>query len=326
MEKDLSLEILREVLQAERRIRPYIRETYLEHSPYLSDLSGANVYCKLENLQYTGSFKFRGAMNKLLSLPKEDREKGVVAASTGNHGAAVARSAGILGIEAVIFVPEGTDPSKVQAIERYGAEVRYHGSDCVESEVFARKFVERNALTYIPPYNDPQVIGGQGTIGVELSRQMERIDAVFASVGGGGLISGIASYLKVVSPSTEIIGCSPENSQVMVRSVEAGHILDLPSLPTLSDGTAGGIEEGSITFDLCRSLVDEFVTVSEAEIRESLISFVSSHHMLIEGAAAVAIASFLKIKDRFEGKEVAIVICGANIGLEKLGHVLQEAG
>ncbi len=320
-----GLEVLREVLRAERRIRPYVRETYLEHSTYLSRLSGANVYCKLENLQYTGSFKARGAMNKLLSLSGEQRERGIVAASTGNHGAAVARSAGILGVDATIFVPNGTDASKIRAIESYGAKVRYYGDDCVESEVFARRFAEENGLVYVPPYNDLQVIGGQGTVGVEILRQLSEVDAIFASVGGGGLISGIAAYVKAVSPSTEIVGCSPENSQVMVQSVKAGRILDIPSLPTLSDGTAGGVEEGSITFDLCSSLVDRFVTVSEEEIRESLLAFMEAHHMLIEGAAAVAIASFLKLRDEFRGKNVVVVICGANIGIEKLRDVLQEA-
>jgi threonine dehydratase len=324
MGSNLREEILKEVLRAEHRIRPYIRETYLERSLYLSQLSGADVYCKLENLQYTGSFKARGAMNKLLSLSPEVRERGVIAASTGNHGAAVARSATILNVKATIFVPNDSDSSKVQAIERYGAEVRFHGDDCVEAEVFARTFAADNGLTYIPPYNDPQVIGGQGTIGIELARQMDRIDAVFAAVGGGGLISGIASYLKAVSPSIEIIGCSPENSQVMVQSVKAGRILDTPSLPTLSDGTAGGIEEGSITFDLCKDLMDEFVTVSEEEIRESLVEFMNAHHMLIEGAAAVAVASFLKLKERYRGKKVAIVICGANISMDKLQKVLLQ--
>lgn len=316
------MDILEEVLQAEGRIRPYIRETILEYSTYLSQVGGANVYCKLENLQYAGSFKARGAMNKLLSLNPEELTRGVVTASTGNHGLAVARSMRELNATGIVFVTENASPSKVQAIERLGGDVRHYGKDCLATEVYARQYAARNRMIYVPPYNDPQVIGGQGTIGVELARQLDKIDAVFVSLGGGGLISGVATYLKSIHPEIQIIGCSPENSQVMVQSVKAGRVLDLPSLPTLSDGTAGGVEPGSITFDLCRKLVDEYVTVREDEIRENLRLFMETHHMLIEGAAAVAVASYLKIRDRFAGNNLVIVICGANISPETLKEVL----
>jgi len=316
------MDVVKKVLRAKERIRPYIRETILEHSAFLSQLGDANVYCKLENLQYTGSFKARGAMNKLLSLTTAELARGIVTASTGNHGVAVARSANELNASGIVFVPEGSSPSKVRAIERLGAQVRYYGQDCAETEAYARRYAAENHMTYVSPYNDPQVIAGQGTIGVELVRQLDRMDAVYVSLGGGGLISGIAGYLKSVQPNVQIVGCSPENSQVMIQSVRAGRILDLPSLPTLSDGTAGGIEAGSITFELCRELVDEYVTVTEDEIVEGLRLFMETHHMLIEGAAAVAIASYLKTRDRTLGENVVIVICGANISLETLRKVL----
>ena len=177
-------------------------------------------------------------------------------------------------------------------------------------------------MTYISPYNDLQVAAGQGTIGIELARQLDTFDAVFVSLGGGGLISGIAGYLKSINPNVHIIGCSPENSQVMIQSVKAGKILDLPSLPTLSDGTAGGLEPGAITFELCQALVDDYITVTEDEIKESLRLFMQTHHMMIEGAAAVAIASYLKMFERFKGKNVVIIICGANISLEILKGIL----
>ena len=181
-------------------------------------------------------------------------------------------------------------------------------------------------MTYVSPYNDPQVIGGQGTIGVELARQLDRIDAIYVALGGGGLVSGIAGYLKSVQPGVQVIGCSPQHSQVMVQSIAAGRILDLPSLPTLSDGTAGGIEAGSITFELCRDLVDDYVTVTEDEIAASLRFFLATHHMLIEGAAAVAVAAYLKTRERWAGTQsnVVLVICGANISLETLQNILQE--
>jgi len=316
------MDIAKEVIAAEKRIRPYIRETILEYSPYYSQLAEANVHFKLENLQHTGSFKLRGAMNKMLLLTPAQRERGVVTASTGNHGAAVAYGLGKLGAKCIVFVPDNASPGKVQAIERLGAEVRHFGADTADTETHARKFAEQNRLTYIPPYNDFQVISGQGTIAVELVKELNNIHTVFVALGGGGLISGIAGYLKSIHPGIEILGCSPQNSQVMIRSVGAGKILDLPSLPTISDGTAGGIEPGAVTFDLCRDLVDDYETVTEEEIKESLRKFLQTQHMLIEGAAAVAVAAMEKRRDRLAGKNVIVIICGANISVETLKTVL----
>lgn len=314
--------VYQDVLQAERRIRPHIRETYLDYSTYFSQMGGANVYFKLENLQHTGSFKVRGAMNKVLSLTEEERAQGVVTASTGNHGAAVAFSLGKLGARGIVFVPENAVQTKVEAMERLGVEVRYFGMDTVDTEAHARAVAARHNMIYVPPYNDRDVIGGQGTIGLELTRQLEQIDAVFVALGGGGLISGIAGYLKSVHPDVQVIACSPENSQVMIQSVQAGRILELPSLPTLSDGTAGGVEPNSMTFELCRELVDQYVTVTEEEIKESLVRFMQAQHMLIEGSAAVALAAYLQTRDEWVGKNVVIVLCGANLSLRVLKEVL----
>ena len=316
------MDIAKEVIAAEKRIRPYIRETILEYSPYYSRLAEANVHFKLENLQHTGSFKLRGAMNKMLLLTPAQRERGVVTASTGNHGAAVAYGLGKLGAKCIVFVPENASPGKVEAIERLGAEVHHFGDDTADTEAQARKFAEQNRMTYIPPYNDFQVISGQGTIAVELVKELNNIHSVFVALGGGGLISGIAGYLKSIHPGIEIFGCSPQNSQVMIRSVSAGKILDLPSLPTISDGTAGGIEPGAVTFNLCRDRVDDYETVTEEEIKESLREFLQTQHMLIEGAAAVAVAAMVKRRDGLAGKNVVVIICGANISLETLKTVI----
>lgn len=315
------LDIPREVRLAESRIRPYVRETWLEPAPFLCG-DGAQVHCKLENLQHTGSFKVRGALNKLLALPGRELAKGVVAASTGNHGAAVAHALKVLGGSGVVFVPQKTVGPKLDAMRSLGVEIRFAGRDCVEAENTARSFARDRGLTYVSPYNDPEIIGGQGTIGLELQRQLERIDVVLASLGGGGLISGIAGFLKAVDPNVKIIGCSPENSAVMIESQKAGKILDLPSRPTLSDGTAGGIEPGAITFALCRELVDDYVTVTEAEIAASLRQFLERQRFLIEGAAAVALAGFTKLREQFSGQQVVIVICGANISLSTLREIL----
>ena len=315
-------ELAEAVAAAERRIRPFVRETTLEHSSDLSRRGRADVFLKLENLQHTGSFKVRGAMNKLLSLSETERARGVVAASTGNHGSAVAYSLNRLGAPGVVFVPEDASPSKLQAIEQRGVEVRRVAGDPLEAEIRGRQYADEQGMTYISPYNSWQVVAGQGTVGVELERQCRQIDAVYAALGGGGLISGIAGYLKSSHPGLQVVGCSPENSPVMIQSVRAGRIVEAPSLPTLSDSTAGGVEEGAITFDLCRELVDDYVTVSEEEIRENLLSFMEAHHLLIEGAAAVAVAGYLKTRERVAGQNVAVVICGANISLETLRSIL----
>ncbi len=310
------------VLEAAQRIRPYLRQTILEPSPAYSQDTGASVFLKCENLQHTGSFKARGALNKLLSLNEAEQKRGIVTASTGNHGAACAFALQQVGAHGIVFVPETAVTAKLAAIRRLGAEIRTFGTDSVETERHARAFAAAHNMIYIPPYNDPAVIAGQGTIALELVQQLPGLDAVFASVGGGGLIGGIAAYLKAVRPSVQVIGCSPENSQVMAQSVAAGELLDLPSLPTLSDGTAGGVEPASMTFPLCRDNVDQFISVTEEEIAASLREFMSIHHMLIEGAAAVALAAFLKIAHDFVDKQVAIVLCGANISPETLKKIL----
>lgn len=310
------------VPEAMERIEPYVRRTILDPSAYYSQRTGADVYFKCENLQHTGSFKARGALSKILSLSPQERAKGIVTASTGNHGAACAFAMQQVGAGGIVFVPETALETKLATIRRLGAEIRAFGQDSVETETHARAFAETHGKTYVPPYNDPFVIGGQGTIAMELIDQLPDLDAVFVAVGGGGLIGGIAAYLKVVKPDVRIYGCSPENSQVMAQSVAAGELLDLPSLPTLSDGTAGGVETGSITFPLCRDFVDDYISVSEAEIATSLREFLGAQHMLIEGSAAVPIAAFLKVADQLEGKRIAIVLCGANISLETLKEIL----
>jgi threonine dehydratase len=307
---------------AEARVRPYILETPVEPSVTLGGPVGATVHLKLENLQRTGSFKLRGAMNRLLTLSPAERERGVVAASSGNHGAAVAWGLQALGMRGTIFVPENASPAKVAAIRERGAEVRTYGDDSGLTEVFARKYAAENRLVYISPYNDEAVVAGQGTIGLELAWQIRRFDAVFVALGGGGLIGGIGACLKGAEGDVEMVACSPENSAVMHHSIEAGRILEMESRPTLSDGTAGAVEAGAVTLGLCRRVVDRRVLVTEEEIAEALRLVIGRHHSLIEGAAAVAVAGFLKEADRYRGRHVVIVLCGANMALETLRSIL----
>ena len=307
---------------AANRIGEYIRETPLDYSPYFSQLTGANVYLKLENLQHTGSFKLRGAFNKLLLLTAEERQVGCVTASSGNHGAAIAYAMEKLGVNGVIFVPEQTSPTKVDAIKLAGGDVRFFGTDGLDTEMHAREYAAQNGMTYLSPYNDAAVIAGQGTCGVEIAKQLPVVDAVFIAVGGGGLISGVGSFLKSVNPGTRIVSCQPAASAVMTESVKAGEILDLPSEKTLSDGTAGGIEAGAITFDICRNICDEYEVVSEDQIADAMRMFIDSHHMLPEGAAGVAIAGLIASAEEYAGKNVVIIICGGNVSRDTLKKVI----
>ncbi|MDH3403908.1 MAG: threonine/serine dehydratase [Acidobacteriota bacterium] len=309
---------------AHERIAPHVRRTPVEPSPWLSAATGAEVWVKLESHQITGSFKARGAVNRVLAADLETRRRGFVAASTGNHGAALAYAAGLVGAPATVFVPATADPDKVRRLRASAVRVEVAGQDCVEAEAAARAAARSEGATYVSPYNDPAVVAGQGTVGRELAAQVPGLDAVFVALGGGGLLGGCAAWLKAARPETEIVACSPRNSAVMMRSLAAGRILDLPSLPTLSDGTAGGVEPGAITFELCRELIDRQVEVEEAAIAWALRAFVGHHHALIEGAAAVPIAALLAMERNFAGRKVAVVLCGANIAPAKLGEILRD--
>ena len=305
---------------AYNNIKKYIVKTPLIHSKNLSSISDSNVFLKLENFQHTGSFKLRGAMNKILNLP--DKSIGVVAASSGNHGAAVAYSLRNLKMKGLVYVPENAVPSKVKLMKKYGVEVRYSGNDCLIAESSAISYAEENNLSFVSPYNDIDVISGQGTIGVEMINQMKDLDVVFITVGGGGLISGVGGYLKSINSNIKIIGCSPENSPVMKISLNKGKIIEFESLPTLSEGSAGGIERDSITYNFCEEFIDDFYLVSEEEIVENIKFFIANEKLLIEGAAAVSVAAFLKNKKLFKGMNVGIVICGGNIGNDTLKSIL----
>lgn len=311
--------------QAAERMADLIVRTPLSRSASFSDDLGAEVFFKLENVQKTGSFKLRGATNRLLTLSDEQRALGCVAASSGNHGAAVACAMQELGVAGIIFVPEQTSPAKVEKIKRYGGDVRFFGTDGLDTEQHAREYAESHGMFYLSPYNDEEVIAGQGTCGLEIVSEMPDVDAVFIAVGGGGLIGGAASVLKAHNPDIEIYGCQPLASPVMTRSIEAGEILDLPSESTLSDGTAGGIEAGAVTFPLNQAVVDHWVVVDEQQIIEAMQAFMAEEEDVIEGAAGVAVAGLLAQRNAVKGKKVVVVICGGNISTEMLMSVTGNA-
>lgn len=308
------------IAEAEQRIRPHVRETPVARSLALSEATGADVWLKCENLQVTGSFKVRGATNTVLALPDHDRRRGVIAASSGNHGIAVAHACAALGVPATVYVPEFASAAKVAAMRRLGATVEPFGSDGLDTEVEARRVAVSMGRAYLSPYNDIAVIAGQGTIGIELRRQVDDIQAVVIAVGGGGLIGGMAADVKHHLPNVRVIGAQPSSSRVMMESIRAGRIVDIPSAQTLSDGTAGGVEADSITFPLCRDLVDDWVSVEEPEIAGAMRHAIEVEHMLIEGAAGVAIAALSHLRG-IRGR-VVVVLCGANVTTARLRDVL----
>ena len=299
---------------ARERIRSSVIETPVEDVSYLFGEASARVFFKMENLQRTGSFKLRGATNRIALLSSKQAAAGVVAASNGNHGLAVAKAARKAGIPATVFVSQLVSPGKAQRIQRLGATIRRFGVHPLEAEVAARAAAEKSGKVFISPYNDIDVMAGQGTIAVELLEQLGMVDAVFVAVGGGGLVGGIGAYLKSVSLRTEIVGCWPQNSPVLYESIKAGKILDdVEEWPTLSESTAGGLEAGSVTLDVCRNVVDRSVLVSEDETLSAMRLLRDKKGWFVEGAAGVAVAAFIKEAKRYRGKTVAVVICGGNL-------------
>lgn len=317
------MHLAEEVTTAYERIRAHIYQTPLLYSHWLSQACGGNVYLKLESEQVTGSFKARGSLNKLKWIREQQLEALPVTASTGNHGLGFARACDLLGMRGHVFLPTTAESSKVDAIRQYDVKIEFHGDDPYTTECYARQQAEEQGWIYVSPYNDRQIVAGQGTISVEILEQLPNPDNILATVGGGGLISGIGSYLGEYAPGTTVIGCQPENSPEMSVSVRAGEYQEVESRPTLSDGSAGGFEPDSITFDLCQQLVDEFVLASEDDIRHAIRSMIKHHHKIIEGSAGVAIAGLLKKAAQFKGQTTVIIICGANISIEKLREILR---
>ncbi len=309
------------VLAASRRLAPFALETPLVRAPTLHPAA----WYKCENLQRTGSFKLRGALNKMLLLSAEERERGVVASSTGNHGIAIAAALQMTSGRGTVVVSRAASPYKVQRLERAGLEVITSDGDPMAAELEARALAEREGRVYVSPYNDADVLAGQGTVAVELLAQRPDVEAVFIAVGGGGLVSGVAAYLKSVRPDVMVVGCWPERAAAMYQSVRAGRLMEVPDEDTLSDGTAGNIEPGAITFPLCRDLIDELVLVSEDAIAAAMRDVLMTDHLLIEGAAGVAVAgwrAFTAARPKLANRVSLIVLCGGNVSATTVSELL----
>jgi len=323
VEQPTALDVPQLVRDAHERCGKYLSPTPLEYSTFLSAEIDGEVWLKLDLMQRTSSFKFRGAINKILSLTEAELEKGIVTASTGNYALAVAEAARIRGHRATIYVAQDLEPSRLELLRARGLDLVIHGTQAWDAEEEARRVATVEDKIYVSPYNDPMVVGGQGTCGYEISQQCPDLDAAFFACGAGGLLTGSAGWLKSHNPDIEVVGVSPENSPVMYESVRANKILKMETYPTLADTCAGGVDEDSITLELCRRYVDEMLLLSEKEIEAAIRLLFEQHRLVAEGSAALSVGGLLKRKEKFRGKKVVAAVCGRNINLEVFKRIIQ---
>lgn len=291
-------------VQARARIRSQIYET-----PLLPARDSPGLFFKAENFQLTGSFKLRGAMAKMSASTMCSR---LITASSGNHGIGAARAASKLGRDLTVVLPETVVPAKLAKIKQYGVSVILHGAETGQAEQHAQKLSKEEGYTYISPYNDPDIIAGQGTIGLEILEQRPNVDNVFISMGGGGLISGIGSVLKAFGPKVKVYGASANASRALAASMRAGRVVETEHLPTLAEAVAGGIDDDTITLPLALRVVDEIVDCDEDDIRQSLKALALEENMLMEGSSALALAAYKKMEKKVRGQVNVVVLCGAN--------------
>ncbi len=316
---------LQDVYKARQKIANIATRTPLVSSPWLTELIGASVYLKLESAQTTGSFKIRGAANKMLSLTAGERERGVITVSSGNHGRAVAYVAGQLGVKAVICMSARVPGNKVDAIRRLGAEVVVHGESYDEADQHALQLQEERGLTMIHPFDDPFTIAGQGTIGLELLEDLPEIDTVVAPLSGGGLMAGIALALKSASPAIRAIGVTMDRAPVMYHSLRVGKPIEMEEEDTIADALVGGIGlDNRYTFCIIQEYVDDTILVSEEEIAGAMAFAWEKHRLVVEGGGAVGIAALLHRKVERIGRNVAVVVSGSNVELSLLLKVAQS--
>ncbi|MBN1683399.1 threonine/serine dehydratase [Candidatus Bathyarchaeota archaeon] len=303
---------LKDVYSAKKRIGPFIRKTPLDYSPVLSKHIGAEVWLKYENFQITGSFKIRGAANSLLSLNSEQKKRGIVTSSAGNHGMGLGYIGKVLGINVRVYLPINTPSVKVTGLKQLGVEVILYGNEYLESERSAIEDSLNNKRFYVSPYNNYDVIAGQATIGLEMLEDNPELDTILVPLGGGGLISGIGSVWKQAT-GAKIIGVQSEASPVMYESIKTGRIIEIPLKESVAEGLHGGIEPDSITFNICKECVDDYIIVKESSIIDSMKFMIYRHHLILEGAGAVGIAALIDETEKFRDKKIGVVLSGSNI-------------
>ena len=308
-------------MEARERLNTVITKTKLIYSNIFSNETGNDVYIKPENLQRTGAFKIRGAYNKIAKLTEEEKKRGVIAASAGNHAQGVALAAQKLGIKAVIVMPKHTPLIKVEATRRYGAEVILTGEVYDEAYEYAKKLQEKEGYTFVHPFNDEDVIEGQGTIALEVLEELPDADIILVPIGGGGLISGIASAAKLKNPLIKIIGVEPEGAASALEARKSHHVVELDEANTIADGTAVK-KIGDITFDYIEKYVDDIVTVSDYELMAAFLVLVEKHKIVAENSGILAVAGLKKLN--VTGKKIISIISGGNIDVLTISSMINK--
>lgn len=312
-----------EIIEAQKTLKPIVKQTAIEHSRIFSNLSGAEVFLKLENLQSTGSFKVRGAVNKLYHLTPEELSHGVTCASAGNHAQGVAFAATKMDVHSKIFMPIFTPPLKVIATKAYGADVELIGDNFDEAYAAAKKYATETNATFIEPFDDRQIIAGQGTIALEILDQLNDLDEIYVPIGGGGLISGIAIVAKQINPSIKIIGVESEGTASMINSIKKKQIITLPHVSSIADGIAVK-RPGELTYKIIKKLVDDFVVVSDEEIAHITYLLLQRGKLLAEPSGVVSLAAIAGRKRNCIDKRVLAVISGGNIKMSLLEQILEK--
>jgi threonine dehydratase len=313
-----------DVLRARRRIAPYVRRTPLVRSAWLSDLSGASVSLKLESLQVSNSFKSRGAFNAVIArLESPGRPPArLVTASAGNHGRALAATARTFHLPLLVFTPADAPKTKLAAIRREGADLRADGRDYDEAERMAKAYAKQTGAEFISPYNDADVIAGAATVAVEMFEDDPGLDTLVVPIGGGGLISGIATVAKAIDPRCEVIGVEVEASCAFQQSVRAGKLVEIVPGATLADGLGGNPDPDTITFAFIQRLVNRIVTVSEHDLSAAIVGLVEAEHLIAEGAGAAATAALVGRRIEVRDRHVAVIVSGGNIDRARLASLL----
>ena len=311
-----------DIYAAAKQLEGIVRKTPLIYSDFFSDISGNATYLKLENLQTTGAFKLRGAYNRISMLTDEEKARGVITASAGNHAQGVAYAAQKLGVRAVICMPATTPILKVEATRALGAAVILHGNGFDDAYTHSLELQKKNGYVYIHPFNDRDVIVGQGTIALEVIDALKDVDAILVPIGGGGLASGVALGAKLVNPQVKVIGVEPENAACMKAALSCGRTITLPSADTVADGCAVRTA-GKLTLAFCRRYLDEIITVSEMDIMSALLSLIEKHKLIAEGAGVLSLAALGKL--HMKGKKVAVLISGGNIDISTISALISKA-
>lgn len=312
------------VKTAAERIKGITVKTPFAYAPQLSDISGAEVFVKKENLQITGAFKLRGAFNKVASLSEQERSKGVIAASAGNHAQGVAYAAKHFGTHALIVMPESTPITKINGVTSYGAEVVLAGTNYDEAYAYAREYAQKNSLVFIHPFEDDEIIAGQGTVALEMLEEQPDLDIIMVPMGGGGLISGIAVAAKAINPNIKIIGISATGAPALKNSFDQKSPTNTSSVRTIADGIA--VRDTSlITLEYILSLVDEAISVDDEEIANAILYLLEKQKLVVEGAGAVGVAALLHEKiDNIKGKKIGVVLSGGNIDVTMLSVIIEK--